>query len=255
MPVWLIVLVSVVGVCLVIAGLLQIPAKNRLIDVAGNADQTKLKAKLNEGEDPNSVGWFGLTPLVTAVEHNRTENVALLIKSGANVNGIPGKLLPLQAAVDMKNQEIVDALLAAGADPNASGLFKRTPFEEACLAAEPVTARKMLEHGGDVNTVSAQGEPLVVSVTQVVIDQEGKQNGGPALEVLELLLAKGANPNCRSKEGAPLVCTAIASIPALKKILDHGAITDVEWNGLQYEPLIAALVSEEDEPAGPPSEA
>ena len=56
------------------------------------------------------------TPLKTAISRGTIENLELLIKAGANIDGTPGDFPPMSHAVALAKYEAVLVLLLAGAD-------------------------------------------------------------------------------------------------------------------------------------------
>ena len=57
-----------------------------LLRAAEAGDLKQLEKLLDRGEDIEATGQFGLTPLMRAVLHGRTDAVAFLLSRGANVN-------------------------------------------------------------------------------------------------------------------------------------------------------------------------
>lgn len=242
MPLWLIIVIVVVVVIALALILPQLPAQNRLIDVCDDEDPSVLRAKLEAGGDPNKPGWFGLTPLGEAVVAKRTENVRLLLKHGADPKGVGKKQSPLHSAVDSDAIEIAEVLLQAGADPNQVGPFGQTAFVCACLAGKASLAKLLLENGGRVDSVDAFGEDLLTAVLVAISTEKKSDKRSPLVETLEMLLQNGANPNARSKKGIPMVAIAMQHVPALKLIVEHGAITDVAWDGQDLKGVIDVLL-------------
>ncbi|NNU26970.1 ankyrin repeat domain-containing protein [Isoptericola sediminis] len=58
---------------------------------------------------------------------------------------------PLFLAVVNDSPELVDAMIAAGADPNVRTSFDETPLHWAVLFVAPRAAERLLEAGADVN--------------------------------------------------------------------------------------------------------
>ena len=76
-----------------------------------------------------------LSALIEAVMHNQAKKVARLLKRGANPNESEDELLfsPLHYAAAHSSVEIVQLLLAAGANLEAKDFEGFTPLETACL--------------------------------------------------------------------------------------------------------------------------
>lgn len=77
-----------------------------------------VKALIENGADVDKADAGGLTPLVYAINHNRTEALKELLAAGADVNKKTTIGLPLYLAVKLGSVEAVKLLLNAGADIN-----------------------------------------------------------------------------------------------------------------------------------------
>jgi ankyrin repeat protein len=100
-------------------------------------DSLYLRALLQQPDiNPNIEDARGNTPLIIAAERGWVEGVSILIRYKANVN-IANKAgeTPLIRAVQVHDQELVDSLLKAGADPdrtdNVTGKSARDYAREA----------------------------------------------------------------------------------------------------------------------------
>lgn len=90
-----------------------------LASYRGNIEMVKLL--LAAHADPDAHDGFGSTALNDAVRYNRTEIVKLLIQNHANIDLAErrgNKFTPLLGAIFGGDEEIVQILLNAGADPN-----------------------------------------------------------------------------------------------------------------------------------------
>ncbi len=121
-------------------------------EYAGDVDAVKRALEAGEDVNPNSP----LLPLNTAVGMGHEAIALLLIKAGADVNKPPG-FPPLVTACCKKGVlNLVNALLAAGANVNATANFitdnrsKITPLMEAAKNGHTEIVRELLGAGADV---------------------------------------------------------------------------------------------------------
>ncbi|EEE57026.1 hypothetical protein OsJ_06802 [Oryza sativa Japonica Group] len=95
---------------------------------ATNGQHRVVKILLDHNADCNKIVSAVYTPLLVAIYGSSLKCVKLLIKAGADVNGV-GNITPLIASVG--STEIMKCLLEAGADPNVPDEFGRMPIEFA----------------------------------------------------------------------------------------------------------------------------
>lgn len=154
--------------------------------------------------------------------------------NAADANGIT----PLIAAVTSGQPDVVRLLLSAGADINARGPEDRTALLYAIQAEQPEMALLLLEQEGvDLEARDSHGStPLVeavvfgqLEVAEVLLEKGADPNGpGPVgrtalhveavhldVEVFRWLLERGANPDARDDDGwIPLHHTAFSGASA-----------------------------------------
>lgn len=164
---------------------------------------------------------------------------------------IPGKMTPLLYAARGDHTEVAGLLLEAGADINqadANGIF---PLLMAISNNKMATAHLLIEHGSQINAADWYGRsPLweAVNVRNLYLDSETFTNyvdRGPVLELIKVLLAKGADVNARTAETPPfrnhylgvgslewvdftgqtpfLTAALAGDLTVMKLLLDHGA--------------------------------
>ncbi|KPK86341.1 MAG: hypothetical protein AMJ81_01475 [Phycisphaerae bacterium SM23_33] len=126
-------------------------------------------------------------PLHAAVRGNHKEMVELLLARGADVNalGWPGQT-PLHMAVNKGKLELVRLLLGKGADMRVADRQGLTALQNAAAAGNREMAEVLIAAGADVNAKGKAGmTPLAYAVGGWLA--AGKDN-----PCVELLLAKGA---------------------------------------------------------------
>jgi uncharacterized protein len=120
-----------------------------------------------------------------------------------------GQMTALHYAAREGHTDIVELLLSHGArieEPEANGV---RPLLLAILNDHAQTARYLIEHGADVNADDWYGRtPLWAAVDARNIELDGELNTQIAdregeLGIIQLLLARGAKPNARTRESPP----------------------------------------------------
>lgn len=110
--------------------------------------------------------------LRAGVTNNDIEKVKAAIKAGVNVNAVEMrdwqnmKSTPLIIATEKGYEEIVKALIAAGADVNAKNEYGRTAlFQAACKKDRGKIAYLLVKAGADVNTVNGGRSALSMAAS------------------------------------------------------------------------------------------
>jgi ankyrin repeat protein len=120
----------------------------------------------------------GLTPLLYAARDGRLEAAKILVDAGAKLELTdPNGITPLLIAISNNQIAVARFLIDRGANIDISDWYGRTPIWTA------VEVRNM-----DEDNASFENG----------IDRE------PVLELIRILLEKGANPNVRTKESIPI---------------------------------------------------
>jgi ankyrin repeat protein len=148
-----------------------------------------LGALVAAGADVKVRDEDGKTPLLVAAEEKSVNNVKRLLEAGAdpNVPELERGLYPLHHAIG--NAPLLEALLAAGANPSPQDLARRTPLHSAIVGNDVQGAQRLLQAGTNVNARNQRGEtPLMLAAVRK----------DPTLT--NLLLKAGANPNALNEE-------------------------------------------------------
>ncbi len=218
--------------------------------------------------------WGGQTALMWAAAQSQPAMVKLLVDHHADANaravvrdwqrrvtaeGRPkdmrhGGLTPLLFAAREGCIACVEALLAGGADINLPDPDGVTPLEMALLNLHWDLAQDLILAGADVNAWDFWGQsPIYVAVDMNTLPQGGRPDlpstdRTTGIEVIELLLNRGADPNLQLKLAPPLRHAILdrgadpmltigaspllraaqaADLPAMRLLLAHGALVDL----------------------------
>ena len=199
---------------------------SELINATANGDTRKVLQLLDTGLNinvsfpPDESEFSGMTALMVASLHGYPELVEELIKRGADVNlkRYVGDT-PLMFAARTGNVKTVNALLRAGANPNATVMSPHageiTPLTSAINSRSPnrVEVAKILI--GAKAEINPRGNFFASPLMNAVDD----------LEMVKLLIASGAEVNQKNFRGATaLMIAAGAGAPSVVRyLLEKGA--------------------------------
>jgi cytohesin len=197
-----------------------------LMVVARTGNVASAKLLLSHGAKVNAVeSWGGQSALMWAAAQRQPQMVKLLIEHGAQVNahsavrdwqrrvtaeGRPkimnhGGFTPLLYAAREGCSECAKYLLKAHADINMADPDDTTPLLLALLNLHFDMASYLISAGADVNKWDFFGQtPLYVAIDMNTTPSGGRpdlpsEDNTTGLQVAEMLLAKGANPNAQLK--------------------------------------------------------
>jgi len=231
--------------------------------------------------------WGGQTALMWAAAQGHADMVRLLIRHRADPNaratvrewerrvtaeGRPkdmnrGGLTPLLYAARENRVECAQALLAGGADIDLADPDGVTPLILALMNVHWKMAKVLIDAGADVNLWDFYGQTPLYAAVDMNTLPIGKRVELPSaddvtgLEVITLLLDRGANPNAQLKLRLPhrqvaydrytepmlnigatplLRASKAGDIPVIRLLLAHGALPNLpNMNG--DTPLMAAV--------------
>ena len=155
--------------------------------------------------------------LEAAIEESKVDEVKSLIKQGANAKGKAGNQTLLMRGVTRGNNEIVSALLEAGADANKGIDNGEPPIFIAALLGQIETMDLLIKKGADVNAVAAESGLTALHGAAI-----GKKS-----EAIKRLLQAGADSTLQDKTGKTALVIAernkdTASIELLREAAEQG---------------------------------
>ncbi len=151
---------------------------------APSSQAVATRALLDHNAKLKVVNKRGLTPLGDAVAAGHAECAAALVAAGADEFHRPGGFSLLHVAAGVGREATLMWLLDRGADVNdASNAEGYTPLHSAALGGDVSCVRALVEAGGKLETVGADGATPAALVNQ-------KAKGGK--ELLELLGGRDA---------------------------------------------------------------
>lgn len=242
---------------------------------------------IEHGADVNATeSWKGQSALIWAAAQSQPEMVKLLIEHGADVNARStvndwprqitaeprfmwrplGGYTALIYAAREGCLQCVQHLVEAGADIDQPSAESRTPLLIAIINLHFDEAAYLIESGANVNKWDNWGEqPLYAAVDMHILPVGGHPDRPSldditALDVIDMLLERGANPNAQLKlmlhhrsikddRGADPILTIGATpllraakafdVPVVERLLAHGALPDLP-NEQGITPLMSA---------------
>lgn len=145
---------------------------------------------LQQGQDPNAADEHGQTPLVAALKAESDGVVDVLLRHPSLQPDLANRAgeTPLMMAALRARVDWMQRLLALGAPLQREGW---TPLHYAASSPEVPPVALLLERGAPIDAVSPIGTtPLMMAARYGAID------------AASLLLARGADPTLRARNGA-----------------------------------------------------
>jgi ankyrin len=209
-------------------------------------DASRLRLCLELGCDPNETDTCGVTLLANAARTGDLDRVKLLLEAGASPNASnvivptpPTSLkclgdkyddtapssfqIPLHNAVEADDVGIVNLLIAAGANINATDKGRETAL---FIVRSPEVARELVRAGLNVEEENWLGwSPLVSAVSD------------GSLEGVKALISVGADVNATNDRGYTVFMSAVGSaernVKIMKQLIEAGAnahaVSELGW--------------------------
>ena len=199
-----------------------------LIQAAAQGDAAEVNRLLAAGAHLDAADRFGQTALLAAVQNNRTNIVKLLIKRGADLNGVDGAALTL--AADQGSLDIARLLLRKGANPENKDGAGETALVKSIDRGNTNMLRLLLEKGASPDDRNGNGMPALL-----------RASTSGNTEMVSLLLAKGAKINATDGMANTALHVSVenGSTSVVEMLLAHHA--DIEARAeLEYTPLFSA---------------
>jgi ankyrin repeat protein len=157
------------------------------------------------------------TMLQIAAQNRDTESITLLLRYGADANGLDREgVTPLYAATRAQSFESAKVLLKHGADCNLSaGSDSESPLAFAASNNHLDLVQLYLANGGDADLIMENGSTALVSCMNKIVSPK----------VVEVILTAGADANAKNGEGTTALFQAIQAsrVDLMTVLLDHGA--------------------------------
>ena len=168
---------------------------------------------------PESLASQGPSLLRAAIDVFRPEGVDWLLAHGVSadepndegetpLHGVFGSFRDKRSPGNQSSAlKILDALLKAHADPNLPDRQGQTPLVIAAFQGWVPGVERLLQSGGNPNTLFRDGQPLVYGLLGSLMDHPRNPTKTQQEGVIDLLLTRGADPNSEH-EGKTLLGVA-----------------------------------------------
>jgi ankyrin repeat protein len=248
------------------------PEYNRLIPHGGDTalmfaarvgDLASVQLLIAAGANVNDADAWGISAMVLAAHSGFGDIVDVLLDKGANANSAGPGFTALHAAIMRRDEKMVAALLAHGANPNtplttwtperrssqdfnfAPALVGSTPFWLAARFAEPAVMRLLVAKGADpkfvlrneyyVNDYNDRRTQATTALTAALgvgggrawVRPDPARHEALILESVTLAIELGVDVNAANTDGrTPLDAARAFKLESVVKFLvDHGAKT------------------------------
>ncbi len=195
-----------------------------LHEAAATNNMDVAEAAVNGGCAINAVAMNGYTPLFEALSSGGSEVARFLIEHGADVSSVHNQQTALQLASANCSNDIIDALLLKGADPNQGSANFPAPLITAAAKGDIDMMKVLLKRGANINAANRNfGTVLHVAA----------RTRNPQL--VQLLVDRGADVNAVITPYRPVTplmeAAAKGDGDTIRILIAHGAKKDAKGPG------------------------
>ena len=174
----------------------QSPATHDMLDAAMRGDAGRLAKLIAGGAPLDPTDNAQQTPLLLAVQANHLAAAEVLIKAGGNINAqAANKDTPWLLAGALGRTEMLRLMIPRGPNLSIRNRFGGNALIPACERAHVDTVKLLLTTNIDVNHINNLGWTCLLEI--VILGDGGLRH----VEVAQLVLAAGADPNIADKDG------------------------------------------------------
>ncbi len=186
--------------------------------VSKNPSVALVQVELDKEVDINAENDDGRTPLRFGLLYGSPEVVELLLDHGAVDKNYPDPL-----CLASRETQKAELLLDRGANVNAACLLDYSPLMIAVTNGNTSLVQSLILYGADVNAINDHGLTVLVVALRQPVEEVATE------EIIQLLLAYGADPNSESQfagslSGRPLHWAILeGNVAGVRALLDSGA--------------------------------
>jgi len=181
--------------------------------------------------------------LLQAAEAGDSAAATALLAAGADVNATqPDGTTALHWAAYHDDVPLLRRLIQAGAKVNVSNDYGSTPLAEAAERADPQALEALLQAGADVESPNADGQTALMTVARTDV-----------VAAARVLLAHGANVNATEhwRGQTALMWASAQGNPAMVQLLlEHGAAVNARESVRQWPRRVTAEPRPQNRPLG-----